>query len=69
MACCNEHGCTRKQPFKIRRAPFSKRIVLITDYRTRPNNLLVANRKHDITDELVAFLESEGWTPPPPEAT
>jgi hypothetical protein len=68
-ACCNEHNCKRKMRYRIRVGPFSGRWMLISRYTLRPNNLLVAIDKHDIHDELVAALISEGWTPPPERET
>lgn len=64
--CCSEYGCLRKKPYRIRLGPFSQRWMLITDYTTREPNLLVASRKHDIHDELVAALLDAGWRPPEP---
>lgn len=61
--CCNEYRCARKKPFKIRRGGLTNRVFLITDY-TNDGTRMTAHRKHDITEEIEAFMRSEGWTPP-----
>jgi hypothetical protein len=66
MACCRETGCQRKKPFKIRRGGLTRRVFLITDYGFQnEGRTLVSRRRHDITDEIEAFMRSEGWVPPP----
>lgn len=62
--CCNEYGCTRKKPYKIRQGYFTDAWYLVTDYRSKEPNTLVANRKHDITIELIPALLDAGWIPP-----
>lgn len=64
MTCCNENGCRRKLPIVIRRGGFTGRWFAVTRY-TLHDGLLDASEKHDITDDLVAALLNEGWTPPP----
>lgn len=64
--CCNETRCQRKKPFKIRRGGLTHRVYLITDYAIN-GTVLVSQRRHDITDEIEAFMRSEGWEPPQEE--
>jgi hypothetical protein len=63
--CCSEVGCRRKKPFKIRRSGLSNNVYLVTDYGyTNEGRTMVARTKHNITEEIEAFMRSEGWTPP-----
>ena len=66
--CCDEYGCRRKQPFRIRKGPFSGRFMLISRWKHNEPNVLYAIEKHDIHDELVDALLHYGWTPPPERA-
>lgn len=66
--CCRETGCRRKKPFKIRRGGLTHRVYLLVDYGfANEGRTLVSHRRHDITDEIEAFMRSEGWEPPPEE--
>lgn len=62
--CCNEHGCRRSQPFKLRRGGFSGRWFLVSRYRQRAPEMIESMEKHDIHDELMNALLEAGWTPP-----
>jgi hypothetical protein len=64
MACCTEPGCTRKQLIKIRYDVLTDRWVAITHWSHEEGNRVYAHSKHDVTDDLVAALIAEGWTPP-----
>jgi hypothetical protein len=64
VKCCDEYRCRRRQPYRIRLAPFSKRWVLITRYTDKGNGIIRASETHDVHDDLVAALLHEGWTPP-----
>jgi hypothetical protein len=65
--CCRETGCERVKPYLIRRGGLSGRVFLITDYVVKSPNLIESKRRHDITEEVEAFMRSEGWTPPSAE--
>jgi hypothetical protein len=65
--CCDQAGCRRKKPFHIRRGPLTGQVWLITDYDVDPHSdgeRLRMKTRHDITEEIEAFMRSEGWTPP-----
>lgn len=52
------------KPFLIRRGGLSGRVFLVTDYDVKSPGLIVSKRRHDVTEEVEAFMRSEGWTPP-----
>jgi hypothetical protein len=62
--CCNEYKCKRKKPILVRRGALSGHWVVITDYTQLDNGIISSNTKHDVTDDLVPYLISQGWTPP-----
>lgn len=70
LKCCHEYRYRRSKPILIRRGGLSGRWYAITDYvriERDGRNLVDARQKHDVTDELVAALMAEGWTPAAPE--
>jgi hypothetical protein len=62
--CCDEYRCRRSKPLLVRKGGFSGRWFVITDYKPRGENGIEAMQKHDVTDELIAQLLADGWTPP-----
>ena len=56
MGCCDEPGCDRSTPVLIRRAGLTGRFYALTRYH-RTDGRIVADVKHDVTDEIVALIE------------
>lgn len=48
----------------IRRGGLSGRVFLVTDYDVISPTLIESKRRHDVTEEIEAFMRSEGWIPP-----
>lgn len=63
MSCCREYGCRRTTPILVRKGGLSGRWYAITRFHLK-GALIVADQKHDVTDDLIAALIEEGWTPP-----
>jgi hypothetical protein len=61
--CCRETGCQRVKPPLLRRGGLTGRIYLLMDYEVKSPNLIVAKRRHDVTEQVEAFMRSEGWEP------
>lgn len=57
--CCNERGCTRKQPFLILQSPLSKRYYLVTEHYDDGSDFGQWSRRHDITEQVEALLKRE----------
>ena len=66
VQCCKGH-CRRKHPILIRRGWISGRWYAVTRYKDLGSGDVEAQEKHDITEDLVPYLISQGWTPPPSE--
>lgn len=62
--CCREYKCKRAKPILVRRTGLTGRWVVITDYSDRGDGIIIANTKHDVNDDLMGYLGSQGWIEP-----
>jgi hypothetical protein len=62
--CCTEDRCRRKAPILIGHGWLTDKWFAITRYRRLDGEMVEAQEKHDITDQLHTALIQAGWTPP-----